>query len=85
MKRHTCARGLLVGAMSVIALGASTGVAQAQPELPEPNPQPAPGTAPAPGPMTVPAADLHKYLGVRTVDYVASKGAPALIDSTLVA
>jgi hypothetical protein len=43
MKRHTCARGLLVGAMSVIALGASTGVAQAQPELPEPNPQPAPG------------------------------------------
>jgi 3',5'-cyclic-AMP phosphodiesterase len=46
-------------------------------------PQPAPGTAPAPGPMTVPAADLHKYLGVRTVDYVASKGAPALTDSTL--
>ena len=48
-------------------------------------PQPAPGTAPAPGPMTVPAADLHKYLGVRTVDYVASKGAPVLIDTTLVA
>ena len=48
-------------------------------------PQPAPGTAPHPGPLQVPAADLHKYLGVRTVDYVASKGAPALIDSTLVA
>ena len=49
-------------------------------------PQPAPGTAPAPGPMKqVPAGELRKYLGVRTVDYVASKGAPALIDSTLVA
>ena len=33
----------------------------------------------------VPAGDLRKYLGVRTVDYVASKGAPALTDSTLVA
>jgi hypothetical protein len=33
----------------------------------------------------VPAADLRKYLGIRTVNYVRSKGAPALIDSTLVA
>jgi hypothetical protein len=33
----------------------------------------------------VPAGELHKYLGVRTVDYVASKGAPALTDSPLVA
>jgi len=49
-------------------------------------PQPAPGTAPAPGPMKeVPAADLRKYLGIRTVNYVRSKGAPALIDSTLIA
>ena len=48
-------------------------------------PQPAPGTAPHAGPMQVPAGDLHRYLGVRTVDYVSSKGAPALIDSTLVA
>jgi Icc protein len=49
-------------------------------------PQPAPGTAPAPGPMKeVPAAELRKYLGIRTVNYVRSKGAPALIDSTLVA
>jgi 3',5'-cyclic-AMP phosphodiesterase len=49
-------------------------------------PQPAPGTAPAPGPMKqVPAGDLRKYLGVRTVDYVANKGAQALTDSTLVA
>jgi 3',5'-cyclic-AMP phosphodiesterase len=49
-------------------------------------PQPAPGTAPAPGPMKeVPANELHKYLGIRTVNYVRGKGAPALIDSTLVA
>jgi 3',5'-cyclic AMP phosphodiesterase CpdA len=49
-------------------------------------PQPAPGTAPAPGPMKeVPADELRKYLGIRTVNYVRSKGAPALIDSTLVA
>jgi len=27
---------------------------------------------------------LHKYLGIRTVNYVAGKGAPALTDSTLV-
>ena len=48
-------------------------------------PQPAPGTAPAPGPMKdVPAAELHKYLGIRTVNYVRGKGAPALIDSPLV-
>ncbi len=30
-------------------------------------PQPAPGTAPAPGPMLVPAGELRKWLGVRTV------------------
>jgi 3',5'-cyclic AMP phosphodiesterase CpdA len=49
-------------------------------------PQPAPGAAPAPGPMKeVPANELRKYLGIRTVNYVRSKGAPALIDSTLVA
>jgi hypothetical protein len=29
MKRHMCARGLVVGAMSVLALAASAGVAQA--------------------------------------------------------
>ena len=49
-------------------------------------PQPAPGTAPGPGPMKeVPAEELHKYLGIRTVNYVRGKGAPALIDSSLVA
>ena len=49
-------------------------------------PQPAPGTAPGPGPrQEVPAEDLHKYLGIRTVNYVRGKGAPALIDSSLVA
>jgi 3',5'-cyclic-AMP phosphodiesterase len=49
-------------------------------------PQPAPGTAPAPGPMKgVPAGELHKYLGVRTVDFVRSTGAPALLDSPLAA
>ncbi len=48
-------------------------------------PQPAPGTAAHPGPMQVPAGDLHKYLGVRTVDYAHRNGAPALTDSPLVA
>jgi 3',5'-cyclic AMP phosphodiesterase CpdA len=49
-------------------------------------PIPAAGTGPAPGPMKeVPAEELHKYLGIRTVNYAPSKGAPALIDSTLVA
>jgi 3',5'-cyclic-AMP phosphodiesterase len=49
-------------------------------------PQPAPGTAPAPGPMkSVPAGELHKYLGVRTVDFVRSSGVPALLDSPLAA
>jgi len=40
MKLHICARGLLAGAMSVLALGASTGVAHAQPDPFEP---PVPG------------------------------------------
>jgi 3',5'-cyclic-AMP phosphodiesterase len=49
-------------------------------------PIPAAGTGPAPGPMKeLPAEELHKYLGIRTVNYAPSKGAPALIDSTLVA
>ena len=48
-------------------------------------PQPAPGTAAGPGPLVVPAGDLHKYLGVRTVTYVKStSGAPAVTDNTLV-
>jgi hypothetical protein len=33
----------------------------------------------------VPAGELHKYLGIRTVNYVRGKGVPALTDSTLVA
>ncbi len=49
-------------------------------------PQPAPGTAPAPGPMKdVPAGALRRYLGIRDVDFVTSRGAPALIDDSLVA
>ena len=32
-----------------------------------------------------PAGELRKYLGIRTVNYVRSKGAPALTDSMLVA
>jgi hypothetical protein len=32
MKFHTCTRGLLAGAMSVLALAASTAVAQAEPD-----------------------------------------------------
>jgi hypothetical protein len=33
----------------------------------------------------VPAGELHKYLGIRTVNYVRGKRTPALTDSTLVA
>jgi 3',5'-cyclic AMP phosphodiesterase CpdA len=48
-------------------------------------PQPAPGTTAGPGPLVVPAGELHKYLGVRTVTYVKSKsGAPTVTDGTLV-
>ena len=47
-------------------------------------PQPAPGAAPHPGPLQVPAGELQKYIGVRTVEYVAGKpGAPALTDRPL--
>ena len=49
-------------------------------------PQPAPGSAPAPGPMAVPADQLRKYLGLRNVDFAASrKGGPALTDTPLMA
>ena len=44
-----------------------------------------PSPAPHFSPMQVPAGTLGKYLGVRTVGYVRAKGAPALIDSPLVA
>jgi hypothetical protein len=40
MKLHMGARGLLAGAMSVIALAGGTGVAQAEPDPP---PDPVPG------------------------------------------
>jgi Icc protein len=47
-------------------------------------PQPAPGAAPHPGPLQVPAGELSKFIGVRTVDYIAGKpGAPALTDRSL--
>lgn len=47
-------------------------------------PQPAPGAAPNPGPLVVPAGELRKYIGVRTVEYAVGKpGAPALMDRQL--
>jgi len=47
-------------------------------------PQPAPGTAPAPGPMKqLPAGELRRHLGLRTVAYLRRNGAPALTDSAL--
>lgn len=47
-------------------------------------PQPTPGSAPNPGPLVVPAGELRKYIGVRTVDYIGGKpGAPALMDRPL--
>ena len=46
-------------------------------------PQPAPGTAPSPGPMKVPADQLSRLLGLRTVEYVQNHHALAIVDSTL--
>ncbi len=47
-------------------------------------PQPAPGMSRARPHEAGPAGELRKYLGVRTVDFARSKGAPALTDNTLV-
>jgi 3',5'-cyclic-AMP phosphodiesterase len=46
-------------------------------------PQPEPGKASSPGPMKVPTEELHKYLGVRTVDFVKVDQPLAVVDSTL--
>jgi 3',5'-cyclic AMP phosphodiesterase CpdA len=47
-------------------------------------PQPAPGQAPAPGPLKdVPAEKLRTMLGLSSVNYVASRGSLAIVDSTL--
>src|SRR5579872_2123809 len=46
-------------------------------------PQPAPGTAPSPGPMKVPAGDLRKYLGVRSVAYHQGATPLAVTDTAL--
>ncbi len=46
-------------------------------------PQPAPGTAPAPGPMLVPAGELRKLLGVRSVLYLPGVETLAIIDTAL--
>ena len=46
-------------------------------------PQPAPGTAPAPGPMLVPAGDLRKLLGVRTVVFNQGVKDLAVTDTAL--
>lgn len=46
-------------------------------------PQPAPGAAPAPGPMLVPAGDLRKLLGVRTVVYQPGVAELAVTDVSL--
>jgi 3',5'-cyclic AMP phosphodiesterase CpdA len=46
-------------------------------------PQPAPGTAPAPGPMLVPAGELRKLLGVRSVLYLPGVETLAIVDTAL--
>jgi 3',5'-cyclic-AMP phosphodiesterase len=46
-------------------------------------PQPAPGTAPAPGPMLVPAGELRKLLGVRTVAFQQGMRDLAVTDLSL--
>ncbi len=46
-------------------------------------PQPAPGTASSPGPMVVPAGELRKVLGVRSVLYSPGTTSLAFTDTTL--
>ncbi len=46
-------------------------------------PQPKPGAAPSPGPMTVPAGELRKYLGVRSVVYHPTGEPLAVTDAAL--
>jgi 3',5'-cyclic-AMP phosphodiesterase len=46
-------------------------------------PQPAPGTARSPGPLKVPADQLRRLLGVRTVAYRSGDAALATIDAPL--
>jgi len=46
-------------------------------------PEPRPGDAPSPGPMKVPPEQLRGLLGVTDVNYVRTRHALALIDSTL--
>jgi 3',5'-cyclic-AMP phosphodiesterase len=46
-------------------------------------PQPEPGKASSPGPLKVPAEDLRKYLGVRTVDFVKVDQPLAVVETTL--
>lgn len=43
-------------------------------------PQPAPGSADAPGPLRVPAGELGKLLGVRTISVVRGRHALATVD-----
>jgi len=46
-------------------------------------PQPKPGEGPAPGPMKVPADQLGKLLGTRSVNVVPGKKQLALVDMPL--
>jgi Icc protein len=46
-------------------------------------PQPKPGSAPKPGPLTVPAGDLGKLLGIRTVTVKGGANAIAVADESL--
>ena len=46
-------------------------------------PQPEPGKADSPGPMKVPAEKLRSVLGITDVNYVESRHAIAVVDSTL--
>jgi predicted phosphodiesterase len=46
-------------------------------------PQPKPGTAPNPGPMTVPAGELGKLLGIRTVSLLGGSHEIAVADESL--
>ncbi|HYL38328.1 MAG TPA: metallophosphoesterase [Bryobacteraceae bacterium] len=46
-------------------------------------PQPQPGAAPSPGPMKVPDDQLRSVLGLASINYVQSRHALAIVDSSL--
>ena len=75
---------VLFGSLALVACSASAGAATPSDatSLATPVP-PAPGSAPAPGPLRVVPEQLISSLGVRQVRFVASQGAPVVVDAQI--